>query len=136
MEPASMSEMEYASMSEMEPASMSVPAPTEKIAPTDPLEATVALQTFDGYWKWAHELFVALNVDIGRVLTGLGDEWNTPSDKLATAVVLEFLEEKLGGRKDEWEMLAAKAYQWLGAAMTSEQADRLVRIVRSIVANL
>ncbi|KAB5559754.1 von Willebrand factor type A domain-containing protein [Coniochaeta sp. 2T2.1] len=109
-------------------------------APTDVLETIVALQTFDGYWKWTDQLFSRLSLDgdlpklqaqmsSNNDITALGADLDAPSDKLATAIVLAFLETKMKERKDEWEMLAEKAYRWLDTTLSDEAARRYVAIV-------
>jgi hypothetical protein len=46
-------------------------------------------------------------------------------DKLATALVLGCLEGELGGLKDEWEMMAEKAREWLRGVLDSEGGETL-----------
>lgn len=114
--------------------------------PKDPLETVVELQTFDGYWKWTDELFAALGVDGHKIcsqartssneaVTTQRTDLETPSNKLATAIVLAFLETKMKHRKDEWEMLAEKAYRWLEAGV-SGTAEDFVKIVGELMADL
>ncbi|KAB5546956.1 von Willebrand factor type A domain-containing protein [Coniochaeta sp. 2T2.1] len=109
-------------------------------APTDVLEIIVALQTFDGYWKWTDQLFSRLSLDgdlpklqaqmrSNNDIAALGADLSAPSDKLATAIVLAFVETKMKERKDEWEMLADKAYRWLEATLSDEAARKYVAIV-------
>lgn len=81
-------------------------------------DAVVARQSFGGSWAWDDGLFAALGIDTAALLHGAGetlgaDELGAASDALATAVVLAFLESQLADRREEWEMLAEKAENWL-----------------------
>jgi hypothetical protein len=112
--------------------------------PDDVFEVLVALQTFEGYWEWTDKLLAALKIDSGAAarigsnegIAALGADLATRSNKLATAVVLAFLEIKMKDRKDEWEMMADKAFQWLEANVPKGVAGKYVDVVRDIVANL
>ncbi|OIW30703.1 hypothetical protein CONLIGDRAFT_613917 [Coniochaeta ligniaria NRRL 30616] len=113
--------------------------------PNDALEIIVKLQAFDGYWKWTDDLLSALEIDGARVysqaqtsssgaIAALRADLSSPSDKLATAIVLAFLETKMKDRKDEWEMLAEKAYHWLEVAI-SGTAENFVTTVGELLAD-
>ncbi|KAJ9143186.1 von Willebrand factor A domain-containing protein 5A [Coniochaeta hoffmannii] len=121
--------------------------PTPKAQPKDPFDAVVALQRFEGYWAWTDELFRALKVEgdmiclqaqmsSNQIILALGAELSTKSDKLATAIVLAWLETKMRDRKDEWEMMANKAYQWLEAAMPNGVTASYMSMVKDMVAGL
>jgi hypothetical protein len=91
--------------------------------PSDPLEAIVSLQTFAGSWAWNEALFGVLGLDISRVKAleaQLGAAFASGTDVLATALVLAYLEAKLARRKDEWEMMAEKASDWLAEQLTAK----------------
>lgn len=72
----------------------------------DALNGIVALQTFEGKWVWSDKLLALLGLNKDAVKA-------QKSDEVATAMVLAYLEVKLADRKDEWEMLAEKAQDWL-----------------------
>ncbi|KAK4226212.1 von Willebrand factor A domain-containing protein 5A [Podospora fimiseda] len=74
----------------------------------DTLDVIVALQTFEGKWAWSDRLLALLGLKKEDVKV-------QESDGIATAIVLAYLEVRLGNRKDEWEMLAEKARDWLNA---------------------
>jgi hypothetical protein len=122
-------------------------APRRGTEPKDPFEAVVALQSFQGSWAWTDRLFGVLAVDgdalCSQVRAGLEQEvlgsdadLSTESDKLATAIVLAWLEVKMQDRRDEWEMMAAKAYSWLEANMADEVTSSYVNAVKELVAKL
>ncbi|KAK1757730.1 von Willebrand factor type A domain-containing protein [Echria macrotheca] len=103
------------------------------VSRTDILEAIVALQDFSGSWPWSVELLGLLGLDEAGVAARaaqLGGVFSVGSTELATALVLGFLESKLTARKDEWEMLADKARDWLdgetrGAVAAGEYVDKV-----------
>ncbi|KAK4189074.1 von Willebrand factor type A domain-containing protein [Podospora australis] len=113
---------------------MPLPDTTENI-----LEKLVALQEFEGQWRWTDGLFSiifgtqskdAIKTKIS--VSGLGSN----DGLVATALVLVFLEEVCAAHKDEWEMLADKARDWMqGQIMsTGGSVDRFVNKVRSVFA--
>ncbi|KAK1830184.1 von willebrand domain protein [Podospora conica] len=96
------------------------------VTPPQTLEAALELiverQTFDGAWKWdAGKLVGLLGLDAAEVLaTALLQKSGRQvriQDIAATAAVLAYLEVKLAGKKDEWEMMAEKAGGWLEEAL-------------------
>jgi hypothetical protein len=46
------------------------------------------------------------------------------SDVLATALVLAYLEVVMGEKRDEWEMLADKAREWLERKLTEVEGEK------------
>ncbi|KAK0656187.1 von Willebrand factor type A domain-containing protein [Cercophora newfieldiana] len=107
--------------------------------PNDALEAIVAKQSFEGSWAWGKgELLAILGLDVaglGGKLQGLPVSSGT--DLAATVVVLAYLEAKLAGKKDEWEMLAEKAMDWLDGELKAKgapvSAAELVEKVKGII---
>ncbi|KAK3298770.1 von Willebrand factor type A domain-containing protein [Chaetomium fimeti] len=103
----------------------------------DVLDRLVALQSFEGAWRWEGRVLGLVGLlgskgkgggEAGGVVTekaaaaGLG----APSDVLATALVLVFLEGWMGERRDEWEMVADKARGWLEGRLVDEGQGREV----------
>jgi hypothetical protein len=84
----------------------------------DKLKYLVTLQSFSGAWRWGQELLLVL---------GLGARFVAPArlggacDKLATALVLGCLEGELSGLRDEWEMMAEKAREWLRGVLEGRE---------------
>ena len=98
------------------------PEPEEEAQkPADPLEEIVSLQTFEGSWPSSADIFRIIGVSqekVGEALRAKGTEWaerlaSGGGDVLATAAVLAFLGVKMGDRKEEWEMIGDKAWEWL-----------------------
>ncbi|KAH8901639.1 VIT-domain-containing protein [Thozetella sp. PMI_491] len=91
-------------------------APTTEMPSPDVFDRLVSLQSFNGAWIWSAALLDVLGLDAGRIMV-VSQEENLTSiigtDILATALVLAFLHLKLATRRDEWEMLADKAKDWI-----------------------
>ena len=79
-----------------------------KAEETNPLQEIIALQTFEGYW----------NLEIPLLdVVGLSGQHSGPhgvdSKVWATVLAITFLEGKMAGDKESWEMLVEKARAWL-----------------------
>lgn len=90
------------------------------------LEFIVERQAFDGAWQWdGAQLVRWLGLDAVQVAAkvkaavGASVAEDKMLDIAATAAVLAYLEVKLAGKKDEWEMMAEKAVAWLEEAMVA-----------------
>eukprot|EP00026_Physarum_polycephalum_P001331 Phypoly_transcript_01332.p1 GENE.Phypoly_transcript_01332~~Phypoly_transcript_01332.p1 ORF type:complete len:1084 (+),score=184.21 Phypoly_transcript_01332:97-3348(+) len=81
--------------------------------PHQQLSAIMQLQTFNGSWALDNSFAIAVNIPL-QTLVSLKPA--SVSDLMwATAIGLAFLEIKLGGLKDAWEMAAQKSMAYLGA---------------------
>ena len=128
-----MSSRRSRSSSSQAPADAEIDCARKEMAPTagDPLEDIVAWQTFIGSWTWGNgKGLTALGIDVATVSATLErmaaqlDVAFTPgTDLVATAVILAFLELKLSGRKDEWEMLVDKAKGWLTTELRAKGSN-------------
>ncbi|KAM7194927.1 von Willebrand factor type A domain containing protein [Rhypophila sp. PSN 637] len=85
----------------------------------DTFEKLVSLQSFAGSWTWNDEVLGLLELkdSDARLVALMQSQGLEPGDLLATALVIAFFEKKLGNRKDEWELLADKARDWLSDQM-------------------
>ncbi|KAK3366793.1 von Willebrand factor type A domain-containing protein [Lasiosphaeria ovina] len=84
------------------------------------LEALVALQTFTGAWDWNSKLLKTLGLVEKDVKAKAKSAGLYPRpDLLATALVLAYLQARLAGQQDEWEMLADKARDWMQGELAS-----------------
>ncbi|KAK0716073.1 von Willebrand factor type A domain-containing protein [Lasiosphaeris hirsuta] len=113
--------------------------------PSDPLEAIVMLQAFTGSWAWdGGKLLRVLGLDATELAakaqalaSQLGAVFSSGTDLLATAVVLAYLEAKQAAKKDEWEMLADKAKDWMAAELSAKgagiSAEEYVQKVKEIL---
>ncbi|GAB7354967.1 hypothetical protein MBLNU459_g5581t1 [Dothideomycetes sp. NU459] len=82
----------------------------------------VDAQDFDGYWEADNALFTLLGVQPSDIEAALGKR---PGKTEATLVVLHLLDTKFQAWKDVWEMVAAKAKDWLQSQITETQRDAL-----------
>lgn len=101
-------------------------SPVVPQTPEAVLEIIVERQAFDGAWQWdGAQLVRWLGLDAVQVAAKAREVVGASvvEDKMlaiaATAAVLAYLEVKLAGKKDEWEMMAEKAVAWLEEAMTA-----------------
>lgn len=101
-------------------------SPVVPQTPEAVLEIIVERQAFDGAWQWdGAQLVRWLGLDAvqvaakAREVAGASVVEDKMLDITATAAVLAYLEVKLAGKKDEWEMMAEKAVAWLEEAMAA-----------------
>jgi hypothetical protein len=91
--------------------------PNRNRSPADTLNSLVALQSFSGSWTWNVQLLVLLGLEeavaLERANAAQLDTKVEALNMLATGLVLVYLELRLGAKRDEWEMLADKAQEWL-----------------------
>ncbi|ESA44202.1 von Willebrand domain-containing protein, variant [Neurospora crassa OR74A] len=110
----------------------------ETATPLEPLEALVSLQHFDGSWSWTEKLLDILGqsqLTEEKVEECYGVSMPN-TDMLATALVLAYLEAKLVEERDEWEMLADKAREWLKSELTKSSEKGVVSSVEELVEKL
>jgi hypothetical protein len=98
----------------------------EMATPLEPLEALVNLQQFDGSWSWNQQLLDILGQSQSTEERYGVSVPNTTI--LATALVLAYLEVKLADEKDEWEMLADKAREWVRSELASSGQQGLLSV--------
>lgn len=86
----------------------------------DPLQRIVALQTFEGFRELERELLVVVGVrgeNWKRNGNGNGDLFDVPEGlekrMWATFLAVTFLEVRMGGEREAWEMVVEKAKGWL-----------------------
>ncbi|KAL0474865.1 von Willebrand factor type A domain-containing protein [Neurospora intermedia] len=102
--------------------------------PLEPLEALVSLQHFDGSWSWTEKLLDILGqsqLTEEDVKKRYGVSMPN-TDMLATALVLAYFEAKLVEERDEWEMLADKAREWLKSELTKSSEKGVVDVEESV----
>jgi hypothetical protein len=85
----------------------------------DPLQLMIALQTFEGFWEWTQGLFEIVGVNEGDVATKM--DKSLDKKVVATALAVRFLEIKLAGEKESWELIVDKAMGWLEEKLGSEE---------------
>lgn len=111
-------------------------APDVKAAPMpktdeEKMHELIALQSFDGSWKWGEGLFQMLEIEqkkLRAVLTGLQEE------VMATLVAVAFLEGRVAAEEGVWEMVVEKAKGWLAAKVgESRYVDDLARVKKDVL---
>ncbi|KAJ4414891.1 hypothetical protein N0V85_002959 [Neurospora sp. IMI 360204] len=98
--------------------------------PLEPLEALVSLQLFDGSWSWSEKLLEVLGQS-QLTEKKVEERYGVPMpniNMLATALVLAYLEVKLVEERDEWEMLADKAREWLRGELAKSSEKGLLSV--------
>eukprot|EP00811_Abedinium_folium_P028768 NODE_4481_length_1886_cov_6.657760.p2 GENE.NODE_4481_length_1886_cov_6.657760~~NODE_4481_length_1886_cov_6.657760.p2 ORF type:complete len:262 (+),score=96.30 NODE_4481_length_1886_cov_6.657760:894-1679(+) len=104
-------------------------------AASDPLQALVLLQTFDGAW----ELNLALAAALGARLDTLEAASTVASSAAAlwaTALAVAFLRVRLAERAEEWEFVVKKALAWLRREAGEDDPERLVTLACECLAAL
>jgi hypothetical protein len=86
-------------------------APRKVDSDYDRMQALIVLQTFVGSWDWNDELFHALGIEKADVKIGAGGE--DAEGVMATLLAVAFLETKLKGEMEVWELVVEKARGWL-----------------------
>lgn len=95
----------------------------------DPLQALIALQTFEGFWELTAELCDILGVDLASLKAK-----HAILDKkvLATALAVRYMEAKLASEKASWEMIVEKASGWLEGSGHGDDA-KVWDFVRAVI---
>ncbi|OQO11774.1 hypothetical protein B0A48_03501 [Cryoendolithus antarcticus] len=129
--------VEGAARRSMRRSRMTLESPSEvPTAPADVLHSIIALQTFDGFWRWDADVFALL----GSQPTY--DPQFGSQDLMTTAIVVTFLEIKMSDRKGVWEMVVQKARSWIwfriveqGAVVTggAEAVNGLVERAKALL---
>jgi hypothetical protein len=100
---------------------------------TDPLQALVSLQTFEGSWVMSSSLLTVLGISRAAAdgkAVELPASRDTNENVIATLCVLVFMRKRLAAEKDAWEMIAEKARAWLeialdGSSISLDDAEKV-----------
>ncbi|KAK4504201.1 hypothetical protein PRZ48_005117 [Zasmidium cellare] len=91
----------------------------------NPLHDLIDLQTFSGSWTWSEEVFAAAGLEVNSVDISILDHNPVVA---ATALIVAYFETKLADKKDVWEMVVAKARNWLVGQMGGkEKVEEVLR---------
>jgi hypothetical protein len=109
------------------------------VTSSDPVQRLALLQEFDGAFPMTDELAVAVGRSFAD-LTAHAAAAAAASPGVAlvatcfsSAVAIVYLQTVLAGRKDEWELMAAKTLKWLQSKVGSEAADGLIAAAENFV---
>lgn len=84
------------------------------------VHAVIALQDFEGWWEQKGELLAILEIEIVETKT---KEW-------ITMLVIKWLETKMVGEEDVWELVVEKARGWLEVQYMGE--EEMVRLEKEV----
>ena len=83
----------------------------------DPLDAIISLQCFEGFWHFEKRLLnvcgVAKSAARTTILANASSAQSSHAKVWATIIAITFLERKMAGEKDTWELIVDKAQGWL-----------------------
>jgi hypothetical protein len=101
-------------------------APAKARTMEDRMHALIALQEFDGSWKWESQLLTVLGMDEAKLksickLAGVLDDGKIQ----ATIVAVAFLQTKARAEEEVWEMIVEKAMGWLNGKVDAGQLKKV-----------
>jgi hypothetical protein len=108
-------------------ASARMPTPPPPAGKKSPLHDLISLQTFVGAWEWNDELFAIIGKEVA-----FDAEAFASKQVMATALAVAFLESKLAASRDVWEMVVAKAREWM-VSQGVDDAGRVVEIAKGLL---
>ncbi|KAI4674357.1 uncharacterized protein J4E84_010595 [Alternaria hordeiaustralica] len=100
------------------------------------LQRLIARQSFEGSWEAIDKLpFDEMKLDRDAASSSKA-KLNGPESEqlLATAIVVLFLEKKMQGEEDTWELVVEKARAWLGSEVAEEVLARVWQLAEGVVA--
>ena len=99
------------------------------------LQRLIARQSFEGSWEAIDKLpFDEMKLD--RDAASLANAQLTEPNSeqlLATAIVVLFLEKKMQGEEDTWELVVEKARAWLESEVAEDVLARVWQLAEGIV---
>ena len=100
------------------------------LSDSEKVHELISLQDFDGFYEATETLWEILGVESGNANrkggAGIGD------DVWATMLVVCFLEKKMRGEKDLWEMVMEKARLWLKGQIGDELVEEIEKKARNV----
>jgi vault protein inter-alpha-trypsin-like protein/VWA domain-containing protein len=98
---------------------------------SDVLYQLIAMQTFEGSWKWDDKFLALLKLDLKKAVA---QSPKVDRQCLATALAIRYLETKLEDQKDSWELLVEKARDWLGQQLQASDKENMFGMADKILA--
>lgn len=96
----------------------------------DPLDQIISLQSFQGFWEFEQALLDACGIKKGALAPD-------SSQRIAgTILAIEFLERKMAGQKDTWELIVEKAQDWLKSKGVKMEEEMEKEPLRGLISNL
>jgi hypothetical protein len=111
---------------DVDSAAVEARAPAKVRTMEDRMHALIALQEFDGSWKWESQLLTVLGMDEAKLksickLAGVLDDGKIQ----ATIVAVAFLQTKARAEEEVWEMIVEKAMGWLNGKVDTGQLKKV-----------
>ena len=97
-----------------------------KMSGADAMQQLIELQTFEGFWEWKGQLFDGVGVGEREASVAAdGTRWSKRC--FATALAVAFLEGKMGGERETWELVVDKARTWLEGQVGAGSLENCLR---------
>lgn len=109
-----------------------VEAKRAPVSKEEKVRALIDLNKFDGSWEMQEVLGRILGTDWNAVNRWSRDGWSDAAR--ATAIVIAFLEVKMGKEEEVWEMVVEKAKAWLGAMVGNGNAEDGISELKRLLA--
>lgn len=89
------------------------------------LHSLIALQSFSGAWHWSQDLFFQIGMNDPERQPAFDPAFGT-EDVMATALAVAYMETMLTADSEVWEMVVAKAKQWMGTQVDPGRVNGLI----------
>ncbi|KAF8972810.1 hypothetical protein BGZ46_010066 [Entomortierella lignicola] len=124
---------EISSEQDTETQDASIESPEVVEIPTGPkLDVLIDLQTFEGFWEWKDVLFLIIGVDREKAETLVKDD-GFESLVVATALSIKFFEKALAEEEEAWELVVAKAKEWVEKQIGEEKSLSLLQKAEELI---
>lgn len=125
----------------------SPPAPLPIISDADATAKFIELQDFEGYWDLSQDLVNCFSAQLSsaklnipklqgiaaKELSAIRVAADTMNKVLATAMATVWLQHRLAGEKDTWELVVDKGMDWLRTAVTSGDVNGVLAKAKEIL---
>ena len=96
----------------------------------DPLDQIISLQNFQGFWELEQALLDACGIKKRASAT------DSSQRIAATILAIKFLERKMAGEKDTWELIVEKAKGWLDSEGVKVEEEVEKEPLRGLISHL
>jgi hypothetical protein len=100
----------------------------KQISNDDKMHKLIEMKEFNGSWKSSDALYALISVD-KDVVKAMGQE-----NAMSTALAVAWLEVKMSSEEDVWEMVVAKAKDWLRALVGAAEAEKAITQAKGLLA--
>lgn len=92
--------------------------------PRDTALAIINLQTFAGSWTANDLEYLMRLMGMGNLSSLISGTAGHSPEALLTAIVVRFLEKRIAGEKDIWELVVDKARAWIQTEVLDEEVAK------------